>query len=281
MDQHEAGMVNRKWFDSIYQNPRNKVLSILFGNCYLDDLEPPLSYFIDSEIPYKRLVFGNCVRLGTISKFCATMGKTVEDLVIKQSLFQKKHEKQEFTAGRIADILEHMKQLKCLEINWNIQRKFLKGNTVFQKQNAEEVHKALQNVKEFRLIAGDVSAEQFLTFVNPMKNLESLFVQIYYSASFYNHANTNVTDWYTLLSTIKEHASTLRHLFIDLRFMDTLEEIRMNKNEILLKLANMHELQLESFSIHLTIDCNATALYHFVTKFAPSLKTLGPITKSK
>lgn len=282
LDQHEAGMVNQKWFDCIYHNPRNiGVLSIMFGNIFLDDLEPPLNYFIESKIPYKRLIIGAGVHLGTIKKFCAKIGETLEDLVIKQSVLKKKYEKDSFTAGRVADILEHTKQLKSLEINWSFQSEFMNGNTVFQRQNGEKVHETLRGVKEFRLIARDVSAEQFLSLVMPMKNLESLFVKIHYTPFFCQLDQNKVTDWNTLLVVIKLHASTLRHLFVDLRAIDSQQELPVSKGDFLDKLKGIRLLQLESFSIDLTHDFNPNFLCHVFTKFSQSLTTLGPVPKSK
>lgn len=263
----------------MYGNPRNRaVLSLLFGNVYLDDLEPPLSYFIESKIPYKRLVLGSNVFLGSLDKFCAKIGETIEELVIKQTFLKPKFDRKALTAGRIADILGHMKTLKSLELNWNMLSDFLNGNSIFQRQNGEKAQKALESVTEFRLIGRDVTAEQFLDLVLPMKHLESLFVKITYTGFFCQENRNKLTDWNTILIVVKEHASTLCHLFIDLRMASNEQDLPVNKFEFL---DNLRRLQLKSLSINLAYDLYPNSLAQLFTRFTQTLTTLGPVPKSK
>lgn len=273
-------MVSRHWFDAIYENPRNlDVLSIIFGNVSLDDLEPPLSYFLQSSIPYKRMVLGAGIHLGTVNKFLAKIGETLEDLVIKQFNLKKKHEKFSFSAGRVAEVLASMKNLKSLELNWSYQNEFMLGNTVFQRNDSEKVLKALKNVKEFRLIARDVTAEQFLSLVMPMKNLESLFVDIRYTMTFYQQDKH--CDWATILQVVKRHCNTLRHLFLNLCAIDSQQELPVSKKEFLTQLQKIRVLQLESLSVNLMHDLAPSFLHHFFLKFEDCFTTLGPVPKSK
>uniref|UniRef100_A0A336M0Z3 CSON015264 protein n=1 Tax=Culicoides sonorensis TaxID=179676 RepID=A0A336M0Z3_CULSO len=275
-DQHEAAMVNSKWFESIYNNPRNKkIQSILFGNCYLNDSEAPLCYFLDTKIPYKRLIFGHNVKLDVINKFCAKMGETVEDLVIKRSANHEKIENFPLTAGRVADILGHMKKLNRLELEWSLQNKFLNGETVFHRQNAGQVKKVLQNVTEFKITARDVSHAQLTSFLNIMKNLEYLYIHVSFSHGFVNEGNVKPMNWKTILDIVKRHASTLRHLFVDLRSMEDRKEMPVNKNMLLGELLKIHNLHLESFAIHLPNDYHPPVLCQFFLKMSSTLKTIG------
>ncbi|XP_063697259.1 uncharacterized protein LOC134828186 [Culicoides brevitarsis] len=281
LDQHEAGMVNKSWFNAVYRNPRNTgVLSLNFGNVLLDDLEPPLSYFRHSTIPYTRLVLSGGIHLGTVDQFFAKIGETLEDLVIRHFVLKKKYEKYAFSAGRLADILENMQKLRSLEICWSFQTEFMNGNTVFQRQNGEKVLKALENVREFRLIARDVTAEQFLSLVTPMKHLESLYVDIKYTTAFLQQDGKKAADWFVILQIIKEHASTLRHLFLNLCSIDAQQEVPLNKKEFLTQLQRIRALELESFSLNLAYDLSNNFLYQFFHKFSSTFTTLGPVPKN-